>query len=199
MLPDRRVPPLGGSALPRNRHSTAYVSNHMADEDLTPPPEPSACALPSQAEIQAGASQHLSEQEWQRRLTPDQYRVMRAHGTEPPFRNEFWDNKTPGIYNCAACESPLFASGHKFDSGTGWPSFYETIAPENVGRTVDTSYGMTRVEVHCHQCGGHLGHVFEDGPKPTRLRYCINSTSLSFIPTDELEAHGRSQFSEHAT
>lgn len=157
-----------------------------------------ACAIPSHAETTALDSFKKSDAEWQKILTADQFRVLRQQGTEPSFRNAYWNNKDKGLYLCAACEAPLFASGEKFDSGTGWPSFWQSIAPENVGQTVDTSYGMTRVEVHCNRCGGHLGHLFEDGPRPTNLRYCINSASIEFVQKDEIETRQLSAFAKHA-
>ncbi len=116
--------------------------------------------------------------EWRRDLTPEQYRVLRQHGTERAFTGAYWETKTPGNYLCAGCGQELFTSATKFDSGTGWPSFWAPIVEENVGRKVDRSLFTKRVEVHCSRCGGHLGHVFEDGPRPTGLRYCINSASL---------------------
>ncbi|MDQ8186413.1 peptide-methionine (R)-S-oxide reductase MsrB [Pelagicoccus sp. SDUM812002] len=157
-----------------------------------------ACAVPSHAETTALDAFKKSDNEWKQLLSTDQYRVMREQGTEPPFRNVYWNNKDKGIYLCAGCDAPLFASGQKFDSGTGWPSFWDSIASENVGETVDSSYGMTRTEVHCNRCGGHLGHVFPDGPKPTRLRYCINSASLEFVPKAELETRALTRFAGHA-
>lgn len=121
-----------------------------------------------------------SNDEWKKELPADVYSVMREQGTERAFTGALWDNHDEGTYVCAACELELFSSKTKFESGTGWPSFFEPLAKEAVGENRDTSYGMTRVEVHCARCGGHLGHVFDDGPKPTGLRYCINSASLKF-------------------
>ena len=144
------------------------------------PKEPSTCGLPSNAKIETLTSINRSDEEWEKALTPDQYRVLRQQGTEPPFSNTFWDNKAQGIYKCTGCGTPLFSSETKFDSGTGWPSFFDAVDLKHVGTTVDASRGMTRTEAHCKTCGGHLGHVFPDGPKPTGLRYCINSASLAF-------------------
>lgn len=123
-----------------------------------------------------------SEKEWKAELTPEQYHVLREKETERPFTGKLLKVKDKGIFKCAGCGQPLFESDTKFDSGTGWPSFYKPINEEAVEEHKDTSYGMIRTEVLCSRCGGHLGHVFEDGPTPTGLRYCMNSISLKFEP-----------------
>ena len=123
----------------------------------------------------------LSDEEWRRRLTPDEYQVLRHHGTERAGSGCFLGTKTPGTYVCAGCGNPLFRSGTKFESGTGWPSFTQAIAPDALTEIVDDSYGMTRTEVRCARCDGHLGHVFPDGPPPTHLRYCMNSVSMRHV------------------
>jgi peptide methionine sulfoxide reductase msrA/msrB len=128
----------------------------------------------------------LSNDEWRQRLTPEQFRILRSAGTERPFCGTLLDNKQKGVYACAGCGLPLFSSDSKFHSGTGWPSFFQPIAAENVAERDDDSHGMLRTEINCARCDGHLGHVFPDGPPPTRLRYCLNSESLQFTPSERL-------------
>jgi len=119
-----------------------------------------------------------SDEEWRRSLTPEQYRILRQKGTERPFTGQYAETNIPGVYLCAACGLELFASDTKFDAGCGWPSFYDPLNKQHVEEHEDRSHGMVRTEVTCSRCGGHLGHVFPDGPNPTGLRYCINSASL---------------------
>jgi peptide-methionine (R)-S-oxide reductase len=149
----------------------------------------SACGLPSQAVIDMTKTKiQRTDAEWRKLLTPEQFRVARQQGTEPPFRNAYWNSHDDGVFFSVCSDTPLFDSRDKFESGTGWPSFTKPIESAFVDESHDTSHGMERVEVHCAVDGAHLGHVFPDGPAPTRLRYCINSASLRFVPRKEYEA-----------
>jgi methionine-R-sulfoxide reductase len=139
-------------------------------------------------------SQKPSEGELRARLTPTQYEVTQCSATEPPFRNEFWNHHEPGIYVDVVTGEPLFASTDKFDSGTGWPSFVRPVDPASITEHEDTSHGMRRIEVRSARGNSHLGHVFPDGPRPTGLRYCINSAALRFVPVGRLEAEGYGRF-----
>ena len=128
---------------------------------------------------------HLSEKKWKKILSKEQYKILREKGTEPPFTGKYNYNKEKGLYECAACGNPLFSSETKFDSGSGWPSFWDKISTDSIELKNDFSLGMKRIEVLCKKCGGHLGHVFDDGPEPTNKRYCINSISLNFKKTQD--------------
>ncbi len=144
--------------------------------------------------MEAGAKIEKSEQEWREELTPQQYEVLRRAGTEPPFSGAYNYATESGTYRCAACGAELFGSDTKFDSGTGWPSFSRPLAPENVKTKTDRQFFMSRTEVRSAHADSHLGHVFDDGPKPTGQRYCMNSASMRFIPVAKLAAEGFSEY-----
>lgn len=131
-----------------------------------------------------------TEAQWKEELTPEQYAICRLKGTERPFTGKYWDSHESGVFKCAACGEPLFSSDTKFDSGSGWPSFFKPLSAESVDVEADRSHGMVRTEVMCNSCGAHLGHVFEDGPRPTGLRYCINSASID-LDGDETGKQGQ--------
>ncbi len=162
----------------RSEVSSARSDNVV--EQVSPMPAPSAKAFTAADNEFDGKKIEKTDAEWQAQLTPEQYHVLREEGTERAFSGEYDKNKESGDYHCAACGLKLFSSKTKFDSGTGWPSFYEPVLKKNVIEKEDREFGVVRTEVECARCGSHLGHVFDDGPKPTGLRYCMNSLSLKF-------------------
>ena len=175
---------LFANILKKDKLSTVMSSKNLGIAECA-----SACALPSHVDLSGDSFPvKRTEKQWRERLSALAYSVTRKQGTERPFSNAYHDNKAIGIYNCVGCETPLFLSVDKFDSGTGWPSFSRPIDPRTLGEKRDVSYGMQRIEVHCKVCGAHQGHVFQDGPSDRGgLRYCINSASLLFEPLKDLD------------
>lgn len=179
---------LGGALflLAMAEETTPTQSSESSDENVSQCA--SACGLPSHVDLSSGEfAVQRTDEEWRERLTDLQYQVARKQGTERAFDNPYHDNKKTGLYSCIGCDTPLFSSTDKFDSGTGWPSFTQPIDERTLGEHRDTSYGMVRIEVHCAICGSHQGHVFTDGPKPTGQRFCINSASLKFEEAESVK------------
>lgn len=150
-----------------------------------------SCATHEKKESEMKISPYTSDEEWKEILNDEEYRVLREKGTERPYTGEYDSHFEPGIYVCAGCGAELFSSDTKFDAHCGWPSFYDNINKKNIREVPDYSHGMIRTEVVCEKCGGHLGHVFEDGPEPTGLRYCINSVSLNFVKKEDSDTNNR--------
>ena len=178
-----------GNSMKNNPTSTPPAESTATGAACTTDGEKSACGLPSNVVIDmAKTAVKKSDAEWKKILTPEQFQVARKQGTEPPFHNKYWDNHADGVYFSVCSDTPLFDSRDKFESGTGWPSFTKPIEGKFVAVNQDVSFGMVRDEVNCAVDGAHLGHVFDDGPRPTGKRYCINSASLHFMPRKDYEA-----------
>ena len=157
----------------------------MTSVDHTNPASSSAPGNQNPSDAAANERLVRSDEEWRRLLTPEQYRILRQAGTERAFTGAYWNTKEAGLYSCAGCGQELFVSDTKFDSGCGWPSFFERLEGANIVEKPDRSHGMVRTEVVCGWCDGHLGHIFPDGPPPTGMRYCINSAAMTFEPADD--------------
>jgi peptide-methionine (R)-S-oxide reductase len=175
--------------VPRSRTSASSPADESGDKLLShPKPRDDDQRLPAGDVPPVGSEVELSEEEWRERLTEKEFEILRKWGTEPAHSGDLLDVEQEGIFYCAGCGAPVFSSKHKFKSSTGWPSYSRPYDTRRVGLQADDSLGMTRTEVHCERCGGHLGHVFDDGPDPTGKRYCINSLALDFKSTDDIRA-----------
>jgi methionine-R-sulfoxide reductase len=180
----------GGCACERQPEASAQAAKPVERPPVNPSPATTGTTMKNDTTTTTTNTDpsKMTEADWKAKLSPMQYSVLREKGTERAFTGKYWDTKTPGVYKCAGCGTVLFTSGDKFDSGCGWPSFDKLAAAGVVKETRDTSHGMERIEVTCAKCGGHLGHVFDDGPTDTHLRYCINSASIELAPSADEKA-----------